>query len=155
MSVYLLINKGRQPGYSVTPLMRVYEGDLVRIKIEVAARSRTTSPRWTEAAGRGSGHGAAPNSGWRNAQSVGISEQFTSGATLVIPNINQRGKNYDDGWSIDSSQDGWWSGTWGLLGADRAKSGHTCTKSLPADRCRTLLPTSSSTARAQSATQGV
>ena len=61
MSVYPPINKDRQPGDPVTPLMRVYEGDLVRIRIQAGGQSTEHNftmhgMKWLQG---GSGHGAA------------------------------------------------------------------------------------------------
>ncbi|HUU84536.1 MAG TPA: hypothetical protein VM243_13640, partial [Phycisphaerae bacterium] len=70
--------------------------------------------KWLQA---GSGHGRAPNSGWRAAQAGGISEQFTL-TTPVLPLAgNTRQPFIDYAWSMDASQDGWWSGMWGIMRA--------------------------------------
>ena len=62
----------------------------------------------------GSGHGAAPNSGWRNAQNDGISQQFTFTMPVNADSGAVR-KPADYAYSVDASQDGWWSGMWGLM----------------------------------------
>ncbi|MEY2689793.1 MAG: hypothetical protein RL375_3992, partial [Pseudomonadota bacterium] len=62
----------------------------------------------------GSGHGKSPNSGWRNAQPAGISEQFTL-STPVMADMGNGLGNADYAWSMDSSNDGWWTGMWGIL----------------------------------------
>src|SRR6185369_2064337 len=65
----------------------------------------------------GSGHGKSPNSGWRNSQAAGISEQFTI-TTPVIPVEDQLPQaQIDYLYSMDYGNDGWWSGTWGIIRA--------------------------------------
>ncbi len=61
----------------------------------------------------GSGFGFAPNSGWRNSQHAGISEQFTF-ASPTIPVLNG-GARADHLYSVNPSIDGYWSGVWGLF----------------------------------------
>lgn len=99
-------------------MLRAYAGDTVRVKIQAGGDEETHlatlhGVKWLQG---GSGHGAAPNSGWRNAQQGGISEQFTL-KVPVIPFKNQIGNtaDYDYAYSMDASQDGWWNGMWGLL----------------------------------------
>jgi hypothetical protein len=58
----------------------------------------------------------AKNSGWRNNQAAGISEQITL-TTPVLPVDNARGNFADYAYSMDSGHDGWWSGMWGILRA--------------------------------------
>ena len=61
----------------------------------------------------GSGYGFAPNSGWRNSQHAGISEQFTF-ASPTIPVLNG-GVRADHLYSLNPSMDGYWNGVWGLF----------------------------------------
>ncbi|MGB2816033.1 MAG: hypothetical protein WBC37_02315, partial [Burkholderiaceae bacterium] len=103
-------------GDPFTPMMRSYEGDPVRVKIQAGGHEEEHSAsmlglKWLQA---GSGYGKAPNSGWRGSQAAGISEQFTFSTPLVpVPREAIGEKDY--GYNIDSSMDGWWSGTWGIL----------------------------------------
>jgi hypothetical protein len=112
------INCDRRAGDPITPIMRAYEGDNVKVKIQVGAteeQHQTTihGMKWLS---NGSGFGKSPNSGWRNFQSHGISEQFS----LQIP-INadkgQTGNQMDYLYAQDATRDGIWLGTWGLLRA--------------------------------------
>jgi len=103
-------------GDPMTPMMRAYAGDTVRVKIQAGAHEEEHNAsvlglKWLQA---GSGYGKAPNSGWRNSQAAGISEQFTL-AIPVLPPVATRKGDRDYAYNIDSSMDGWWSGTWGLL----------------------------------------
>jgi hypothetical protein len=110
------INCDRNPGDPITPIMRAYERDEVKIKIQVGAteeQHQTTihGMKWLS---NGSGFGRAPNSGWRNFQSHGISEQFSLQMPMN-PDPNQRGNTVDYLYATDATRDGMWSGTWGIL----------------------------------------
>ena len=109
---------GFSGGDPFTPMMRTYQGDIVRVKMQAGAHEEEHNAtifgmKWLQA---GSGHGKAPNSGWRNAQAAGISEQFTL-STPVLPVDQARGLQADYAWSMDASHDGWWSGMWGVMRA--------------------------------------
>lgn len=104
-------------GDPFTPMMRAYTGDLIRVKIQAGGHEEEHNAtihgvKWLQA---GSGFGRAPNSGWRNAQAAGISEQFTFSAP-VVPAVQQvkNGGIKDHAYSVDTSMDGWWSGMWGI-----------------------------------------
>jgi hypothetical protein len=111
------------PGDPYTPMIRVMEGDLVKIKSQTGATEHEHSVsidgvKWLQG---GSAHGAAPNSGWRNAQGQGISEQMTFNAPMALaPNAEDVN---DHVYSVDVSQDGWWSGMWGLMRVYRTQPG--------------------------------
>jgi len=80
------INTGQVgAGDPFTPMMRTYVGDLVRVKMQAGGDEEEHNAtihglKWLQA---GSAFGAAPNSGWRNNQAAGISEQFTLTAPIV------------------------------------------------------------------------
>ena len=62
-----------------------------------------------------SGFGRAGNSGWRNFQSTGISEQFSLQAP-VNPDLGQAGQRaFDTLYANDATRDGIWTGSWGIL----------------------------------------
>jgi hypothetical protein len=103
-------------GDPFTPMMRAYAGDLIRIKSQAGGDEEEhnfsmNGVKWLQG---GSGHGRAPNSGWRNAQHRGISEQFTFTAP-VVPFVGSSPARADYAYSHNTSQDGWWSGMWGIL----------------------------------------
>ena len=103
-------------GDPFTPMMRTYQGDTVRVKIQAGAHEEEHNAtihgvKWLQT---GSGHGTGPNSGWRNAQAAGISEQFTL-RTPILPVDAARGPLADYAYNIDAGNDGWWSGTWGVM----------------------------------------
>jgi len=107
---------GVTAGDPFTPMMRGFAGDLLRVKIQSGATEHEHNAtihgvRWLQG---GSSHGASPTSGWRNAQNDGISEQFTF-TMPVTPVIGQAATTADYAYSVDASQDGWWSGMWGLM----------------------------------------
>jgi len=111
------INRGGvNAGDPFTPMMRTYSGDLVRVKIQAGGHEEEHNAtihglKWLNT---GSGHGRGQNSGWRNAQAAGISEQFTLTAPVMADMSNVLG-NADYAWSVDAGNDGWWSGMWGIM----------------------------------------
>jgi len=111
-----LINCDRGVGDPFTPIMRAYEGDEVKVKIQVGAteEQHQTTVHGLKWLSNGSGFGRSPNSGWRNFQSHGISEQFSLQAPLT-PALQQAGQTVDYLYAQDASRDGIWMGTWGVL----------------------------------------
>ncbi len=116
---YPAMTGGVQKGDPFTPMIRAYPNDLVKIKIQAGGDEHEHNAtihgvKWLQS---GSGHGAAPNSGWRNAQNDGISEQFTF--TMPVGNDVKAAAvaQTDYLYSMDASQDGWWSGMWGIMRA--------------------------------------
>jgi hypothetical protein len=101
-----------KPGDPYTPMMRVYEADKVRIKVQVGAteeghNASLWANKWLQ-------EYASPNSGWRSSQMMGISEQFNwDTSTAVDP--AQKGVGADYLFSPDNSVDGMWNGMWSLL----------------------------------------
>ncbi|WP_240635978.1 hypothetical protein [Caldimonas tepidiphila] len=114
------------PNDPFTPMMRSYTGDIVRMKVQAGGHEEEHNAsihgiKWLQG---GSAFGRAPNSGWRNAQATGISEQFTFAAPVIPVNKQVTTPGFKDyAYSLDTSTDGWWSGMWGLLRAyDAARS---------------------------------
>ncbi|HEX8439677.1 hypothetical protein, partial [Archangium sp.] len=102
-------------GDPFTPIIRTYLGDRVRVKVQIGGHEEEFNAsihgvKWPQG---GSGFGVAPNSGWRNAQAQGISEQFAFSVPL-IPVLGQ-GAVTDHAYTMNASQDGWWSGVWGVM----------------------------------------
>ena len=107
---------GVQNGDPFTPMLRTYAGDRIHVKIQAGGHEEEHNAtihglKWLQA---GSGHGTAPNSGWRNAQAAGISEQFTLNTPVMADMSSAKGSS-DYAWSVDAGNDGWWSGMWGLV----------------------------------------
>ena len=114
------INCDRMPGDPYTPIMRAFERDQVKIKIQVGAteEQHQTTIHGVKWLSNGSGFGRSPNSGWRNFQSHGISEQFS----LQVPvtrDPDQKGNHTDYLYATDATRPGMWLGTWGVLRAYR------------------------------------
>jgi hypothetical protein len=105
--------KGGDP---FTPMIQAYAGDKVRIRMQAGGFEEEHSAtihgvKWLQA---GSSFGGAPNSGWRNGQPAGISEQFT--LTMPVVGVaDALGGRVDHVYSMNASQDGYWSGMWGLM----------------------------------------
>jgi len=103
-------------GDPFTPTMRVMDGDEIKAKMQAGGQEEEHTGtfyglKWLQA---GSGFGEAKNSGWRNAQAGGISEQFAL-RMPIFADYNQRGNQADYLYSFNTSTDGWASGTWGIL----------------------------------------
>lgn len=116
---YPSLTSGILRGDPFTPIMRVYSGDLVRVKVQGGAHEHEHNGTinglaWLQG---GSGFGQAPHSGWRNSQNTGLSEQFTFMARLsdISSEMRSPGRATDRLYSVDTSQDGMWSGVWGVL----------------------------------------
>ena len=112
------INCDRRAGDPITPIMRAYEGDDVKVKIQVGAteeqhQATVHGMKWLS---NGSGFGRSPNSGWRNFQSHGISEQFSL-QIPINPDPGQTGNRIDYLYATDATRDGMWTGPWGILRA--------------------------------------
>jgi hypothetical protein len=114
-----LNSAGVNPGDPFTPMARAYYGDTIRMKIQAGGQEESHAAsvhgmKWLQG---GSGFGTSPNSGWRNSQHAGISEQFTM-ATPVLPALRQDGTldpQADYLYSLAPGTDGFWSGTWGII----------------------------------------
>ncbi len=100
------------PSDPYTPLLQAYNRDKVKVRFQVGATEESHNAtihglKWLQE------HGA-PNSGYRNSQHAGISEQFIFD-TQVIADKGQVGSVADYMYSLNTSADGLWAGTWGLL----------------------------------------
>ena len=110
------INCDRNAGDPFTPIMRAYERDQVKVKIQVGAteEQHQTTIHGLKWLSNGSGFGKSPNSGWRNFQSHGISEQFSMQMPMN-PDPGQAGNTVDYLYTQDATRDGMWLGTWGVM----------------------------------------
>jgi hypothetical protein len=111
-------------GDPFTPMMRALDGDRVHMKVQTGAHEEEHTKivhglKWLQS---GSGFGEAKNSGWRNAQPGGISEQFSFRMPITSDKA-QAGPFADYAYSVNASFDGWVSGTWGLLRSFRTRLG--------------------------------
>ena len=115
-------------GDPFTPTMRSFDGDRVHVKIQAGAHEEEHTfmvhgVKWLQA---GAGFGEAKNSGWRNAQPGGISEQFSL-RMPISADANQAGNRADYAYTANASLDGWVTGTWGIL---RSYSGNNIARDL-------------------------
>ncbi len=99
-------------GDPFTPMMRVYEGDPVQIRVLVGAHEEGHNfsihgLRWFE-------EPSDPNSGYRNSQFMGISEHFEF-VVPAIPGLGGNKKEADFLYKAGSSTDDLWNGLWGLM----------------------------------------
>ncbi len=113
---YPPLTAGLGRGDPFTPMMRAYVGDRVRMKVQAGGHEEEHTVtvhgvKWLQG---GSSFGWDDSSGWRNGQSGGISEQFTFAAPIAIL-TGARGNVADYAYATNSTQDGWWSGAWGLM----------------------------------------
>jgi manganese oxidase len=130
---------GAGGGDPFTPILRAYSGDAIRIKVQAGAHEHEHSfsvngLAWLQG---GSGYGRAPHSGWRNAQLLALSEQFTVSARVTdYASLNHHS---DRLYAMDSSQDGLWSGVWGVLRTSALRLPFDRLATLPSNRLPTLL----------------
>ncbi|HLF10657.1 MAG TPA: hypothetical protein VJA26_05540, partial [Gammaproteobacteria bacterium] len=105
-----------EPGDAFTPMMRAFDGDLVHVKMQAGGQEEefTWSMHGLKWLQGGSGFGDSLNSGWRNAQAGGISEQFTL-TTPVFADLSQDSEVADYAYVANASLDGYVTGTWGVL----------------------------------------
>ena len=115
-TVYPPLTRDIRPGDPFTPIMRVQAGDKVRVKMQAGANEESHNAtinglKWLQ---EGSGFGESPNSGWRNAQHAGISEQFTF-TTRPAAAVGQAGDTVDHFYTPTNSLSGLWNGDWGVM----------------------------------------
>ncbi|MHC4091751.1 MAG: hypothetical protein ACYSVY_16040, partial [Planctomycetota bacterium] len=107
-------------GDPFTPTMRGVDGDRVHIKFQAGGHEEEHTfmihgLKWLQG---GAGFGEAKNSGYRNAQPGGISEQFAARLPLRVVD-NQAGTKVDYAYSANNGLDGWTYGTWGIVRSTR------------------------------------
>jgi hypothetical protein len=106
-----------------TPLLTAYEGDRTMIRLIQGAQEEqhvftAHEVKWLF-------EPSAPNSGYRNAQQIGISEHFefelsplpviTNNPTLYNQAYSDKGKNFTDHLYASAATDNLWDGQWGIL----------------------------------------
>ncbi|MEW5851480.1 MAG: copper oxidase [Myxococcota bacterium] len=110
--VYPDLTEGVRDRDPFTPLLRAYENDRVQVRVLVGGQEESHNL---------SVHGlrwffepSDPNSGYRNSQSMGISEHFEL-ITPALPLHTSGVRFVDYLYKPSSSVDGLWNGVWGLL----------------------------------------
>ena len=101
-----------QPGDPWTPILRVYMGDKVRIRVQVGAHEEEhnfTIPglKWKKEPN-------SPNSGWRNSEFFGIDEYFNLDVPIV-PDTQKTGGSVDYIYTVGAELEGMWNGVWGIM----------------------------------------
>jgi hypothetical protein len=113
---YPALTKGLRNGDPFTPVMRTNAGDIVRIKIQGGAHEHEHAAtvhgvKWLSGGG---GWGESPDSGWLNAMQVALSEKATF-STNIFGDVDDAKDVSDYLYAWDGSQEGLWTGTWGVL----------------------------------------
>jgi hypothetical protein len=106
-----------------TPILTAYEGDRTMIRLIQGAQEEqhvftTHGVKWLF-------EPSAPNSGYRNAQQIGISEHFEfelsplptiiNDPTKYNSSYSDKGKNFSDHLYASAATDNLWDGQWGIL----------------------------------------
>jgi manganese oxidase len=99
----------REPGDPATPLLPAFEGDHIQLRLIQGAQEEQHvftmhGVQWHE-------QPDSPNSGWTNAQQIGISEHFEFNTSLF------KDGRISDYLYYSSATDNLWDGMWGLLRA--------------------------------------
>ena len=95
-----------------TPLLRAYKGDRIKVRLTVGGHEEghiasIAGMKWLHQADD-------PSSGWRAAQMLAISEHFELNS-MIVPPEGIASDTTDHLYALNSSLDGLWNGTWGLL----------------------------------------
>ena len=105
---------GARPGDPYTPILNVYPGDKVSIRVQVGAHEEghnfsINGIKWRQ-------QYASPSSGFVNSQMMGISEYFR----FEVPGLGKVRSNFgvdDYIYRVGSSVDALWNGAWGIMRA--------------------------------------
>ncbi|MGB3625648.1 MAG: hypothetical protein WA989_07465 [Henriciella sp.] len=105
-----------RPGDPFTPIIRANAGDIVRVKIQAGAHEHEHSTvlnglKWLEGGG---GWGESEHTSWRSVFQVALAEKATF-ATSIIGDLGQVTGVSDYMYLWDGSQEGLWTGTWGVI----------------------------------------
>ncbi len=111
---YPPLTGGIQPRDPFTPLLRLYNGDQVQIRILVGAHEE--GHNFTVHGIKWLFEPSERNSGFRNGQMMGISEHFEF-ISPVVAGINQIAPFADFLYQAGASVDNLWNGTWGIMRA--------------------------------------
>ena len=110
---YPPLTKDVRPGDPWTPLVRVYMGDKVRIRVQVGAHEEEhnfTIPglKWRQEPN-------SPNSGWKNSEFFGIDEYFNLDVPIVPDTASGTPAEVDYIYTVGAELEGMWNGVWGIL----------------------------------------
>ena len=101
-------------------MMRAYEADKVQVRILVGAHEESHNfnihgQKWLH-------ERTDPNSGYRNSQSMGISEHFEFVLPPLVPKRAEATEFVDLQYRPSASVEGLWNGVWGILRAYNARA---------------------------------
>lgn len=121
------LDRGRGPGDPATPLLMAYAGDRVQIRLIQGAQEENHifnmhGVKWLS-------QPASPNSGYMNAQPIGISEHFEFNVS-IDPASPQRDNDY---LYSATATDNLWDGQWGLMRAFSWNSSKPFLQRLPSN----------------------
>jgi Tol biopolymer transport system component len=102
-------------GDPFTPLLEAYEGDKVQIRLIQGAQEEQHV--FSLHGGKWLHEPSSPNSGWYNAQAIGISEHFEFEVPPIpaVGNIGGANKDVADFMYGSFATDNLWNGMWGIL----------------------------------------
>jgi Tol biopolymer transport system component len=123
-------------GDPFTPLLEAYEGDKVQIRLIQGAQEEQHV--FSLHGGKWLHEPSSPNSGWYNAQGLGISEHFEFEVPPIpaVGNVAGGNKDVADFMYGSFSTDNLWNGVWGIL---RSYKGlRTGLKALPSNTAGTV-----------------
>jgi manganese oxidase len=123
-------------GDPYTPLLEAYEGDTVQIRLIQGAQEEQHV--FSLHGGKWLHEPSSPNSGWYNAQALGISEHFEFEVPPIPPvgNVNGANKDVADYLYGSFATDNLWNGMWGILRSYRGLRGGL--KALPGNSAGTV-----------------
>ena len=115
-SPYPELTKDIRNGDPFTPILRANAGDIVRVKMQAGGfeHEHTAVIHGVKWLYGGGGFGASDSSGWRSAMQIGLSEK-ASFATSIFGDVDQATNVSDYLYSWDASQEGFWTGVWGVM----------------------------------------
>ncbi len=113
ISPYPPLTADVQPGDPWTPMLRVYMGDDVRIRVQVGAHEEEhnfTIPglKWKQEPN-------SENSGWKNSEFFGIDEYFNLDVPIVPDTGSGTPARVDYIYTVGAELEGMWNGVWGVL----------------------------------------
>ncbi len=113
---YPLLTKDVRRGDPFTPIMRANAGDIIRVKIQAGAHEHEHNTvihgvKWLEGGG---GWGESEHTSWRSVFQLALAEK-ASFATSIIGDIGEASNVNDYLYLWDGSQEGLWTGTWGVI----------------------------------------
>lgn len=113
---YPAMTKDIRAGDPFTPILRSNAGDIVRVKMQAGGfeHEHTSTIHGVKWLYGGGGFGVSESSGWRSAMQIGLSEKASFAASM-FGDVDQATNVSDYLYAWDASQEGFWTGVWGVL----------------------------------------